>query len=298
MSDQHDFSPVRAFDENGFPVPGAKMYAYIVGTTSPVDIFADQAETILHPTPLLANAAGVFPPVWRSNVFKAVVTDASDATLPGYPMEIAMRSFGGSSDADSISFTPVVGLSATNVQDAIELAFSQNDTRLDALGDLAALDAITTAQIAPSALRIAAEGVGTPLDTEVPTVALMTAHVASTLAAKGNKLPDLVYGPFPLALADARTFAHGLVSPPRRIEFWIRCLTASAGMVVLEEYGPISPTATADGVNIGFAAVVNTTQLKTVTGQASIQILDITNGQRVSLAGILGNFSYFIYAWA
>jgi hypothetical protein len=297
MSDQHDFSPVRAIDENGLPVPGAEMRAFIPGTMAPVDIYADADETILHPIPLLANGAGVFPAVWCSNPFKAEVKSPAGVMLPGYPMEVAMRSFGGVSAATGVSFAPTADIVATNVQDAIEAVFSDLSGEIGGLGDLAQQDQVTTALFDPAALRTAAEGVASPQDTEVPTVSAMVNYVAGQVAPKANTAPDLVLGPFPLALADARTNAHGFGALPRKIEFVIICNTASAGLAVGDRYGPITATAGADGANVGFGAAANATNVKTVTGQANITILNMGTGGREALAGILGNFTYEIRVW-
>jgi hypothetical protein len=126
MSDQHNFSPVQPLDENGFPVPFAQARFYTPGTQALVDVYADQELTIAHPTPLLANGAGVFPAVWRNALVRAEVKTPLGVMLPGYPMEYAMRSFGGTASAESVSFVPTGNIEAVNVQDAIEIS----DTRV------------------------------------------------------------------------------------------------------------------------------------------------------------------------
>ena len=148
MSDQHDFSPVRALDENGLPVPGAQAFFYIPGTTALRDVFADDAETILHPSPLLSNSAGVFPAIWCSQLVKCTVLSPSGVTLSGYPMQIAMRSFGGVSGAAQVTFAPTANIAAQNVQDAIELVKTQLAADIAVLqpadADLTALAALAT----------------------------------------------------------------------------------------------------------------------------------------------------------
>jgi hypothetical protein len=283
MSDQHDFSPVRAFDENGLPVPAAEARFFLPGTSAPVDVFADSDETILHPVPMLANGAGVFPAVWCSQLIRAEVKDPSGVMLPGYPMEIAMRSFGGNSGASAVTFSPTPDIPETDVQTAIEGVFDALDARLDGLGDLAALDAITTAQIAPSALRTAAEGVGAPLDTEMPTVNSMTTHVEAVRAA----LPFTVKGP---AIADQATtpatpltLAHGLGVIPRLIQVSLVCITNEGGYLAGEIYGPIAAETFADGADKGVGVAANSTNIRVVIGSAGISLLNATTGVRFTI---------------
>lgn len=231
MSDQHDFSPVRALDENGLPVPGALAYFYIPGTTALRPVYADEAETILHPSPLVANSAGVFPAVWSSQLLKCDVRTPAGVSLPGYPMQIAMRSFGGTSGAENVTFAPDADITATNVQDAIVQSYTLNADRLDELGNLAALNQVTTAQFAPAALRLATEGVASPLDTEVPTVASMTTYVAGLVAPYPFKA-QFVSTQQTITSAGALTIAHGLGVVPKLVTIELVCTTADAGYSV------------------------------------------------------------------
>jgi hypothetical protein len=54
-------SPIlQAIDQNGNPVPGAKLFAFASGTTTPVVIYSNQSLTTPLPNPLIANARGYF----------------------------------------------------------------------------------------------------------------------------------------------------------------------------------------------------------------------------------------------
>jgi hypothetical protein len=54
-------SPIlQAIDQNGNPVPGAKLFAFASGTTTPVAIYSNQSLTTPLPNPLIANARGYF----------------------------------------------------------------------------------------------------------------------------------------------------------------------------------------------------------------------------------------------
>ena len=112
------FTPNFAFTDGAF-APGAKVSFFLTGTTTPVTVYTDEARTIAHPTPLVADAAGQFPIVWGENGvnLKAVVTAADDSAIDTYDPVVL-----GNIDAQaasSISFTPVAGNAATEVQDAI-----------------------------------------------------------------------------------------------------------------------------------------------------------------------------------
>jgi hypothetical protein len=140
MSDLQDFAQVIAFDENGLPVPAAQAFFFLSGTTTPAVVYTDQAQTIPHPSPLLANAAGVFPLVWSTVELKADVKDPSGASLPGYPVDPVRRSLGQVSAASAVTFSPIGDLTAGNVQAAIEQGYNLLDAQ-DAILD-ARLDAL------------------------------------------------------------------------------------------------------------------------------------------------------------
>ncbi len=54
-------SPIlQAIDQNGNPVPGAKLFVYQTGTTTPVVIYSDQSLTTPLPNPIIANTRGYF----------------------------------------------------------------------------------------------------------------------------------------------------------------------------------------------------------------------------------------------
>jgi hypothetical protein len=54
-------SPIlQAIDQNGNPVPGAKLFVFASGTTTPVVIYSNQSLTTPLPNPLIANARGYF----------------------------------------------------------------------------------------------------------------------------------------------------------------------------------------------------------------------------------------------
>ena len=80
---------VQPIDNNGLIMPGAKLYTYLAGTTTPVDSFTDAALTTPHTNPVLADSNGRFPPIFLSHsvIYKLDVTDSDDVSLSGYPVD-------------------------------------------------------------------------------------------------------------------------------------------------------------------------------------------------------------------
>lgn len=53
------------FDQNlERPSPGAKLYFYDAGTTTPKTVYTTSALSVAHPSPVLTNAAGMVPPIY------------------------------------------------------------------------------------------------------------------------------------------------------------------------------------------------------------------------------------------
>ena len=121
MSDLISFNPVRALDANGNPVAGARAFFYTSGTTTPVTVFSDAAEQTPHPSPLLADAEGVFPPVFRSGQpIKVDVQTPGGESLNGFPLDPVLTVPASGAAASQVSFEPTEEIPGTNVQDAID----------------------------------------------------------------------------------------------------------------------------------------------------------------------------------
>ena len=70
-----------ALDGNGTTIPGAKLYFYETGTSTPKDSYSDSALTTPNTNPVLADGAGRFEEIFLNGEYKVVFTDASDATI-------------------------------------------------------------------------------------------------------------------------------------------------------------------------------------------------------------------------
>ena len=73
---------LRALDANGDPVSGAKALFYEAGTSTPVTVYTDEALSLPHSSPVVADSEGRFPQIYfTSGATKAVINDASDVEL-------------------------------------------------------------------------------------------------------------------------------------------------------------------------------------------------------------------------
>jgi hypothetical protein len=120
MADLLVFGQNRAFNTNSAASPGAKAFFYVSGTTTLKPVYADEAATIPHPSPLVADAEGVFPPIYANGTAKVLVTDADDVPLTGFPIDPAVMVSPGGTAAASITFNATQEIPETDVQAAIE----------------------------------------------------------------------------------------------------------------------------------------------------------------------------------
>lgn len=69
-----------ALDDEGVPLPGAKLWFYASGTDTPLATYADADHTILNDNPAEADAGGLFPSIFMQDLeYKVVLTDVDDA---------------------------------------------------------------------------------------------------------------------------------------------------------------------------------------------------------------------------
>ena len=71
----------RAFDANGDPLAGGKLYTYEAGTSTPKDTYTTQDESVANANPVILDADG-YADVWLGTGFyKLVLKDSADVTL-------------------------------------------------------------------------------------------------------------------------------------------------------------------------------------------------------------------------
>ncbi len=112
-----------AWDENGDPAPAAEAKFYEAGTSTPLTIYTDTALTTPHAVPQVADANGVFAPVYISgadDVKIEVRLTGNGTMLPGYPVDNITGVPVGGLTATGIVFAPTATLASVEVQDALE----------------------------------------------------------------------------------------------------------------------------------------------------------------------------------
>ncbi len=112
----------RAFNADGTFAPGAKAYFYVNNTTTQLPVYSDAEATVVIGQPVVADGNGVMAPIYMatSDSYRALLKDADDTTLPGYPMDDIVPITTTPTNAASVSFSPTEDLPYTTVQDAIE----------------------------------------------------------------------------------------------------------------------------------------------------------------------------------
>ena len=82
MAGRFDFPIDTAFDANGDPISGAKLYFYETGTSTPQDTYSDDALSSANTNPVIADSAGRFGDIFLTGAdYKVTLTDASDVTI-------------------------------------------------------------------------------------------------------------------------------------------------------------------------------------------------------------------------
>lgn len=115
MSNQLLIEQYRVLDANGFPIPGALLYTYVPGTTTPRTVYTDSGLTTAASNPVVADASGTFVPLYTEQPVKINVTTSEGASVPGYPRDHAV--LGIDPDDFSVQALEVTGaLSAGSAQ--------------------------------------------------------------------------------------------------------------------------------------------------------------------------------------
>ena len=73
----------QAFDSNGNPVSGAKLYTFEAGTSTPAETWSNVELTSSNANPLIASSTGLFGPIFleTGHSYKFVLNNASDVLL-------------------------------------------------------------------------------------------------------------------------------------------------------------------------------------------------------------------------
>jgi hypothetical protein len=141
---------VRLFlnDANATPAAGGSVTFYRSGTTTLAPIFSDPEYTVPLTNPVVADGSGQIVPVYTNVTYevKAIIKSAAGTTLA--TVDPVIRTITESTSAATITFAPVTGNTATNVQQAIANVTAANtatstETRLISRGGTGATTAAT-----------------------------------------------------------------------------------------------------------------------------------------------------------
>ena len=83
MSNRFFMPRATAFDLNGDPISGGKLWFYEAGTSTPRATYSDAGLTVANSNPVVANSAGRFGEIFLTPAvgYKVVLTDADDAVI-------------------------------------------------------------------------------------------------------------------------------------------------------------------------------------------------------------------------
>jgi hypothetical protein len=207
MPSQINFAPLRAVGPDGKGLPGALARFYETGSTTPITVYTDGDLGTAYAVPLVADAQGVFAPVFTDGAtsVKVDVTTAAGVTVNGFPVDPAQLISSTGSAAAAVSFAPITGNAATEVQAAIQNATAWQITA-DDLG--------TTSQFASAAQ-------GAFADDALPAASILNdVTLASTDVAKAPNTPSVK------AYADAVAAAV-----PTPIKAWVN-LDGTSGVTI------------------------------------------------------------------
>lgn len=110
-----------AYDSNGKPLNGAKLYFYEVGTSTPKDTYSDEALTTANTNPVIADASGGFGDIYLSGKYDVTLKNSADVTIWGAEKTSSLSILGDS----ILSFDTVADMVASkilNVGDIVETA--------------------------------------------------------------------------------------------------------------------------------------------------------------------------------
>lgn len=109
----------RALDDSGAVVSGAIAYFFETGTTTPLTVYSDSDGLTPLGTSAEADATGVFPAVFTVEPLRIDIRTGLGVSLTGFPSDTWYVTPSVGVGASTVTFSPIEGNAATNVQAAI-----------------------------------------------------------------------------------------------------------------------------------------------------------------------------------
>jgi hypothetical protein len=85
---------MRVTDANDDPVPFAKIFTYLPGTTTPFTVHTDAGLTVAASNPIIADGSGFVPNIYSRQTIKIDCQTQFGVQVPGYPQDPAIMGFG------------------------------------------------------------------------------------------------------------------------------------------------------------------------------------------------------------
>lgn len=285
MADQALFSPMRAVDANGNPVPGALAYFYTSGTASLLTI--QDADGVELSNPVEADSGGFFPQVFGAGPMRVIVKTAAGATLPGYPLDPVATAMEITGVASEVSFSPVASVPATDVQAAIEY-----------VGD-------AVADVSGSLGTMAQEDLADRIhDQSVWTAGTNTTNALISPKKFNDTFVAMLVRDRPRWASSAQTITsggqivltHGLGVSPRAIAFELVCTSADAGYSV-DDRILVNATNNSTYDNSRFNSIIASSTTITVRFSDSAAVF-VTAHKTTGAATALDNSKWSLYVKA
>jgi hypothetical protein len=112
-----------AISSSGVPYPGAKLYTYTTGTTTPLAVYSDYALTTPLSNPVIADSAGMFAALFASESvrYRFVLKTSADVTI--YTQDDVQVGTNTATSASSVPWSGITSkpttLSGYGISDAI-----------------------------------------------------------------------------------------------------------------------------------------------------------------------------------
>lgn len=198
-----------AFDADGDPRSGAKLYFYEPATTTPKEVYSDSTLSTVISQPVEATSAGLWPTIFmQSSTYRVILKDADDVTIwdednydPGLGAGFGVASVvgiaqGGTGANNAATARLNLGAASSaalsSVQDSVTALQVAVATGVDGggeFGDLAALDEVSRDELATSFGSVVVQGVdATPYTANADLTTLIPADDTTPLVSEGTEI--------------------------------------------------------------------------------------------------------------